>query len=502
MAGIYIDPLVQQLAQMVTNQIGMDTNVVLAQWQAEEGVGSANWPNNNPAGITPGNSAVDKYSIGVNNGFDVFPTPTAGAKAYATLYATDPNYASVRAAIATGSVTAQLNAIIQSPWDAGHYRNGQSLYGAYNAVTGQSMQSPNNLFSSALTGNTTNTGIGNLSTGTIQLPTSIYGISGQTQYGDILYGRRYRILVTIPDQGGAVALDVSALHVEFDVQLPMNQFPPYSTVTIYNPSTITEYLVILEGYEVTVEAGYVGNQYGQIYSGVIVQPVRSRPDNVTEQLTLYCLPKGQAVPSLSSFQMLRGQSLPALIKRAITTASVANLEIGTISPSLNGITVPRGVSYFGLTRDLIDQICSSVGAQAYTDHSGKINIFHPNDVKSYNMNAPNKEVIQLTPQSGLIGMPTQQNLGIQFQALLNPQITLGSQVQISGTFAEQATYQVAGQGANSSPPMGLSYDGIYFVISVEHQGDTRGQNWYTTATGVSQTGSTLNLYNTGANVFG
>ena len=489
---------------MASNSCGLDVNVILAQWQCEEGISNAySWPGYNPAGISPGNSAVDALSNGTTSGgFLSFSSPAIGARAYALLYSTDPNYSAVRAAIATGSVSAEMNAIIQSPWNtSSHYNNGSSLYQAYNSIAGTNLQSPNNLIQSAFV-DTTNTGLGDLSTGNIQLPTSVYGVSGQSQNGDIIYGRRYRVLVTIPDQGGAVALDVSALHVEFDIQLPMNQFPPYSTITIFNPSTITEYLVILDGYEVVIEAGYIGNQYGQIYSGVIVQPVRSRPDNVTEQLTLYCLPQGQAVPSLSNFQMLRGQSLPALVKRAITTATVANLRIGSISPSLDGIKIPRGISYFGLTRDIIDQICSSVGAQAYTDHSGKINIFHPNDIKSYNMNAPNKEIIQLTPQSGLIGMPTQQNLGIQFQCLLNPQITLGCQAQISGTYVEQATYQVAGQGGNSSPPLGLSYDGIYFVISVEHQGDSRGQDWYTTATAVSQTGSTLNLYNSGSNVFG
>lgn len=141
---VVIDPLVKSLAQGVAANTGLDVNVILAQWYAEQGKNGTlsvqNWPGNNPAGIRPGNPYVDALRVGVSpQGFDIFPTPVAGAQAYSLLINRDPNYSIVRSAIATKNPKAQLDALISSPWDSGHYTaqtRGDKLYGAYQAVTG------------------------------------------------------------------------------------------------------------------------------------------------------------------------------------------------------------------------------------------------------------------------------------------------------------------------------------------------------------------------------
>lgn len=141
---VVIDPLVKSLAQGVAANTGLDVNVILAQWYAEQGKNGTlsvqNWPGNNPAGITHGNPYVDALSVGVSPyGFDIFPTPVAGAQAYSLLINRDAAYSKVRAAIATKNPKAQLDALIASPWDKGHYTDkswGDKLYGAYQAVTG------------------------------------------------------------------------------------------------------------------------------------------------------------------------------------------------------------------------------------------------------------------------------------------------------------------------------------------------------------------------------
>jgi hypothetical protein len=144
-AAVSVSPQIRHLAQWAGSLCHLNVNVILAQWMAEDGIGSNNhWlgTTNNPAGMRPGNPFVDQLSTGVNAwNFLTFATPTVGVKAYATMYITDRKYAGVRAAIASGHVVAELKAIIESPWDPGfHYNNGRTLIACYDEITGKNVK--------------------------------------------------------------------------------------------------------------------------------------------------------------------------------------------------------------------------------------------------------------------------------------------------------------------------------------------------------------------------
>lgn len=155
MAGVYGNNVLQ-LAGAASAKTGLSPVVEIAQWYAEEGsaaLHTSTWGlfYNNPAGIRPGNPAADALSNGrTPAGFDSFPTPVAGAQAYADVMM-QSNFASVRNAAATGRFSeggktytgnaAELVALGASPWDAAHYegttgRVGGQLFNAYQSVTG------------------------------------------------------------------------------------------------------------------------------------------------------------------------------------------------------------------------------------------------------------------------------------------------------------------------------------------------------------------------------
>lgn len=483
---MYIDPYVAQLAQSVTSAIGLDRNVVLAQWNAEEGIGSANWPSNNPAGIRPGNRSVDAMSTGVNGaGFDIFPTPAAGAQAYATLYKTDSNYVNVRNAIKTGSPLAELNAIIQSPWDAGHYGgDGHKLYDSYSSVTGSKYSVPSGLTFDL---STTYALDSQSTTQQINYPPTNYSVVANSQRtGDVLYGRKYRVLVS---NSSGIALDVSDLHCTFDIQYTMNQQPPFSMVVIYNLNPATENFLLNYGDRIIVEAGYEGSQYGVIFDGDVVEPIRDKSDNVTYRLTINALTANRvAVQAFANFTVAKGQSQRSVVQNLASMASVPS-PIGDISPKLSSIKLPRGKVVFGLTRDYLRQIAKG-NDMAFSLHNGSINLIHATD-------PPKNEIVDLTPSSGLIGQPVQSDLGVSFQCLLNPSISINSMVHIDSQIIQAQTYQIG------SVPRPLDSQGIYRVISVEHKGDTRGNDWYTSCTTVSQAGGIPGMINAAtANPFG
>lgn len=143
-----IDQVVADYALISGQQTGLDPHVILAQMDAENNqnlLGTQYWVHNNPMNIRPGNAAADAYSSGRSpSGFDIFPNPAAGMDAYSELILTDPAYAGVRQAAATGNAQNELTAIVNSSYDgSGHYSaggvKGASLYDAYQTVTGKTI---------------------------------------------------------------------------------------------------------------------------------------------------------------------------------------------------------------------------------------------------------------------------------------------------------------------------------------------------------------------------
>ncbi len=111
-----LDPQKERFAELVASGTSLDLGVVRAWVLAEGG------PVDNPLNIK-GNGPVRRYG-------------SADAAAAATIAnLRTPTYAHVLEAARSGNVQSQLHAIVVSPWDAGHYRNGTLLAGTYARVT-------------------------------------------------------------------------------------------------------------------------------------------------------------------------------------------------------------------------------------------------------------------------------------------------------------------------------------------------------------------------------
>ena len=81
--------------------------------------------------------------------------------------------------------------------------------------------------------------------------------------------------------------------------------------------------------------------------------------------------------------------------------------------------------------------------------------------------------------------------GIKATCLLNPLLNLNSFVHIDNAHVRQQ------KAKRDSQPKQMDYDGVYRIIKLVHEGDTRGNAWYTQFTGITQTG---NMPNTGASL--
>lgn len=307
--------------------------------------------------------------------------------------------------------------------------------------------------------------------GAVEIPSTNYEVvKGSTKNKGLLYGRKYRIIVSL---NGENALDVSDMHCTFNCVKNALMEPNYSQVAIYNLSAKTENTVMQEGSRIVIEAGYEGDQYGIVFDGNILQPIREKEDGNTYKLTLIAIDgdafyNGAFVVS----SLVKGQTSRSIINHCTGKASVS-AQIGSISESLSSAKLTRGKVLFGQSKDYLRQVAKSENATYYTDN-GKVNIVKATD---FNKN----EIIELSPSSGLVDVPEQLNYGVHGKCLLNPRVKLNSLIHIDNSL-------VRAQQASQTAQYTLDNDGIYRVIKVTYIGDTRGDDWYTEFETVSQAG--------------
>jgi hypothetical protein len=301
--------------------------------------------------------------------------------------------------------------------------------------------------------------------------TNLQVVSNSQQNGNLMYGRKYRILVT--DKKGK-ALDVSQLRCQFNIIKTIMFQPNMSEVTIYNLSPQTENCIIREGNRITIEAGYEGDNYGLIYDGDIVQTIRGKDDGVDYKLTIISLDGDRYLAyGMVNFTLVKGLSAREIITQLASKATIPT-KINTISKDLSEARLTRGKVVFGLSGDYIRQISKGQNANFYVD-DGKVEIVKATDI-------PEGQAIKLSSESGLIGVPEQTEYGMSATSYLNPKIKLNSMVFVDNSLIRERKIEF-GQLQRS-----LDADGLYKVIKLEIIGDTRGNEWFTKMETITQAG--------------
>lgn len=359
---------------------------------------------------------------------------------------------------------------------------------------------------------------------------------------NFLYLRKYRIVVasstaeidnTQPTKGNEksdtsnenkeYALDVSLLHCVFRVRRGMD-FNNHAEVKIYNLNKDTEEKIIKEGDRLIISAGYEGylntinlnpedtkkavgsnfvskkdsknktkednnpqqiqesqpKQYGKIFDGQIVQAVRSKENNTDYVLTLVCI-DGDTFLNMNfiSLSCVRGQNPRNVIDTVVSKAEKPT-QVNRVSPTISGQTLPRGKVYFGRPKDILTDVARGNNANVWIN-DGQVNVTKITDTYT-------DEALILTPNNGLIGYPQQIQYGVSFRCLLNPKINVLSMVQLKNTEINGMQLQMNMPGKSQPQTLQLDEENMYQAYEVEHTGDTRGNDWYTTVNAYSRYG--------------
>lgn len=280
------------------------------------------------------------------------------------------------------------------------------------------------------------------------------------------FGRVCTLIVSNRARSG---IDLSELRIKFAVKRSDTMTPNVADIRVYNLEAQTAALIKKEFTTVTLQAGYEGN-FGVIFQGNIKQVILGR-ENATDTFIDIIAGDGDRAYNFAivNATLAAGSSQTDQAARAMTSMKekgVGEGYMGTLPPS----KLPRGKVMYGNARQYLRDIAESSGFQ-WSIQDEKINFVKQT---AY---LPGERVV-LTSDTGLIGTPQQTNEGVNMKCLLNPKLKIAGRVEINNASIERYKINLSVPNSPANIPAPLTADGVYYILVVEHLGDTRGTDWY------------------------
>jgi len=298
--------------------------------------------------------------------------------------------------------------------------------------------------------------------------------------GGKLFGRKLQFRVT--DDGG-VGLDLSAFRVTFKTFQNDAETPNTLVATIYNLKDDTSNRIGGEFTNVSLSAGYEGDSYGQIFMGNIKWVERGKEKNTDRYLRIWAGDGEQAYNwTVCNRSLAAGTTAKDVMdyltgemaKKSVTKASDVDHFVGLIPP----VALSRGKVLMGMARDHLTDWSTRNGFR-WSTQNGQLTLI---PIGGYRPG----EAVVLSSTTGLIGMPRADQGGVQARCLLNPKIRIGGLIQLARDDINTLTTNQTGLKYNDVQiSAATTWAGTYRVLVAEHEGDTRGQPWYTDITALA-----------------
>lgn len=303
------------------------------------------------------------------------------------------------------------------------------------------------------------------------------------------FGRKWELVISnspsSTDDGVVISLNSGTgnawtpepLRITFDTMQTASQAFWYADITVFNLNSDTANTVLTQGMNVKLSAGYMNQPYGLIWEGVIFQPMWSR-ENVTDfKLNLHCIVgidsslQNNFVSTAFSSGVSQRQLIAQMASDALTPINILPQDEMTIS-DLSKNKLSRGGIMHGEPAKFFKQLSILQGVNYWYEQAGAQlrQLLHAPDT------AP---VTTFGAGNGLIGTPQQTQYGVNCRVLLNPNISVGTKIQLDQSVAIQQIPKTAG-----AYPSLLDQSGTYAVGAVRHVGDSRGNTWYSEVTGM------------------
>lgn len=273
------------------------------------------------------------------------------------------------------------------------------------------------------------------------------------------YNRKWNFIAGDSSGNG---LDLSQLRCVFNISKKDAQSPNEAEFVLYNASSQTIAQMKKSFTKVIVNAGYTQN-YGLIFTGNI-KGFENGKDGTDTYIKVSCGDGDEAYNYTVVNKTLAAGSTSATQAQELSAAMGIPISY---QDSTTGTAYPRGRVFYGRPQEYLRQV-SKNEESSWSIQDGKIIILKRTGL------LPGTAVL-LTPATGLIGIPEINEDGVKGKCLLNPMLKIGASVKI-----EQTLFNSGSAGANS-----IDANGEYRLISIEHNGDTEGNDWYSNFTALS-----------------
>lgn len=326
----------------------------------------------------------------------------------------------------------------------------------------------------------------------------------QKEVSGRLYGRKWKIVIYKPaykedktrDTENDIAMDVSLLRCVFKTQHSNETAATICTLEVYNMNADTEAEVIKAGFQISIEAGYEEGQYGEIFTGDVVQVIRNRENGIDYKLEIIAIKGNMLFDGNHVRSVVAAGSDPRMVAKDVSEKAVVKLDLGEVSDNLSKQKLPRGKVLFGTPEKYLRDLCIANNAYYWTGTDDKLVI------KKVADQIPADQCLVLSPgnpeskepnMGGLVGTPQYGDDGIQIKILMDARVKTLSMVKIDNEWIRKQLINInlneKGQASKPIPQQSqFDKDGEYQVFAVAHQGDTHGNEWYTNIVGVGRNG--------------
>lgn len=308
------------------------------------------------------------------------------------------------------------------------------------------------------------------------------------------YLRNLSLVVSDPSGQG---LELGEFRVVFTVRRGDIETPNSADIRVYNLANSTANTIAREFTQLTLAASYGDAPPALIFRGAIKQVRKGREDQLNDYVDITAADGDEAYnfSALASTLVASSATPDNMVQRvikAMATPAIASANSGSgqltppvvladVTAQLPANALPRGRTFYGACRDEMRDIAAANNCK-WSIQDGEVVLI---PTTGYLPGA----IVVLSPTTGLIGVPEQTQNGLSARVLLNPAIKIGQRVQVNSAI-NQYRYGVSltSQILNQKLVLGATQtqaDGMYYVMRVDHAGDTRGENWYSDLTCLS-----------------
>lgn len=319
-----------------------------------------------------------------------------------------------------------------------------------------------------------------------------------TQSKSDQFGRRWQLIYAV----GTTGLDLSELHVSFHIEQASYQggpFPGTCTAKVYNLSgaTLAKIKTISpnlsgkapgvpgspEGARLIIQAGYVNGNYGVIFDGSVIMLRSGKESNVDTFLEI----NAAHLDMPYTFGVVNKTLAPGATHADQAAALVEamqpympNGQTLSVDPDFpTGGVLPRGKVLWGMVHDHLNDLGRTTGTSL---------IFRNGVLTAIPLTGylPG-EAVQINSATGMIGIPELTQNGLEVTTLLNPRLSIGTRIQVNqrDLTNSQLTGSTPQVNVGTTRFASFDADGIYRVLAIDYDGDTRGVPWYSKITALS-----------------